>query len=187
MTCGESPGNRSRSWRLIAFLIVGMMQAGAVGLPGQTGNDLLSGMAGKLVAVFDSSISVRNDEGTRTFRVNKETKIWRGHDVDIHQLHLGDDIGIQYRVSSGKGEAIAASIWASIDHWGGTISKVFGDRVQIARRDDHEKATIIFDSNTIFDEGTRNDLQVGRFLEVIGLDSGNNRMHASRVLHILHR
>lgn len=178
------PGVRSRSWLMIAFL-VGLMQAGAVGLLAQTGNDLLSGMAGKLVAVFDNSISVRNDEGARTFRVNRETKIWRGHDVDIYQLHLGDDVGIQYRASSGNGEATATSIWANIDRWGGTISKVFGDRVQIARIDDHKKAMIIFDSNTIFSEATRNDLQVGRFLEVIGLDLGKDRMHASRVLHIM--
>ena len=147
----------------------------------------LTGMAGKLVAVHDHYISVRNDQLTKTFQINAETKIWRGKDIALHQLHLGDDIGIQYRPSSND-EALAISIWANIDRWAGTITKVSGDRVQIARIDDHDdrdgKAIIIFDGPTIFNQGTRKDLEIGRFLEVVGLVLRKDQMQASRVLHI---
>jgi hypothetical protein len=187
MICGVLSGDRRRCWLTTAFLAVVMVPASAVGLLAQTSDHLVPAMSGKLVAVSDHSISVRNDEGTRAFQVSKATKMWRGHDVEIHQLHLGDDIDLTYRVLSGNGELIATSIWANIDRWGGTISKVFGDRVQIERTDDHKKVTIIVDRGTIFDEGTRKDLQVNCFLEVIGLDLGKDRMHATRVLHILPR
>jgi len=48
----------------------------------------LTGMAGKLVAVHDHYISVSNDQLTKTFQINAETKIWRGQDI---ALPLGRD------------------------------------------------------------------------------------------------
>jgi hypothetical protein len=137
--------------------------------------------------VHDHSISVRNDHVTKTFQINTETKIWRGQDVDLHQLHLGDDIAIQYRPASND-QALAISIWANTDRWAGTITKVLGDRLQIARMDDYGdpdgKAIIIFDGTTIFNRGTRQDLETGRFLEVVGLVLSKRQMQASTVLHI---
>jgi len=170
-----------------SLLIVGFLAGtlSGLGLLAQTATQ--SGMGGKLVAVHDHSISVRNDEVTRTFQINKETKIWRGHDTDLHQLHVGDDIAIQYRLSS-NGEAFAVSIWANTDRWAGTITKVFGERVQIARMDDHGdpdgNVVIIFDGATIFTQGARKDLEIGRFLEVTGLVLRKDQMQAARVLHV---
>ena len=64
-------------------------------------------------------------------------------------------------------------------------------RIRIAITDDHSgpigQATIFFDSKTVFNEGTPKDFQVGNFLEVVGLKLGQNRMQASRVLHMLGR
>jgi hypothetical protein len=89
------------------------------------------------------------------------------------------------------GEAVATAVWANIDRWGGTITKVLPGRIQIAITDDHSgpigKATILFDSDTVFNEGTPKNFQVGNFLEVVGLKLGQNRMEASRVLHMLGR
>ena len=138
-------------------------------------------MVGKLIAVHGNSITVRNDKSTKTFQVNPETTVWRGHDVGVRQLRVGDNLAIQYSISSSNGEAIATGIWANIDRWAGTITKVFGDRVQIGRIDDHGdstgNATIIFDSYTSFSEGiSKSDLLVGRFLETTGLVLGKHRM-----------
>jgi hypothetical protein len=91
-------------------------------------------------------------------------------------------------IPSSNNEALAISIWANIDHWAGKITKVSGDRVQIARMDDHGdpdgKAFIFFDGPTIFNQGARKDLATGQFLEVIGLVLRKDQMQASRVLHI---
>jgi len=147
-------------------------------------------MSGELVAVQEHSISIRNDKETKTFEVDRNSRMWRGHFVDVHQLHLGDEIDLRYRVST-SGAAIATVVWANVDRWAGTITKVLPGRIQIAITDDHSgpvgQATIFFHSNTAFNEGTPKDFKAGNFLEVAGLRLGQNRIEASRVLHMLGR
>jgi hypothetical protein len=161
----------------------------ACSMAAQAGGHLDRVMSGRLVGLRDNSISVRNDRETRTFQVGKNTRIWRGHLVDVHQLHLGDEIDLRYRMVTDIGDAIATAIWANIDRWAGTITKVLTDRVEIARVDEHGdsdgQATILLNRYTLFNEGTRKDIQVGRFLEVIGLKLDANCIEATRVLHIL--
>jgi len=148
----------------------------------QADDHLQPAMSGKLVALDDNSISVRNDTGARTFRVTRETRIWRGAYVNIHHLHLGDDIDLQYRASASG--PVALAIWANTDRWAGTITRVTGTRVEIAMADGLGRATILFDRNTIFNQGEPKNLRVGSFLEVVGLVISKDRMQATRVLHI---
>jgi hypothetical protein len=178
----SKPGIFRRPIRAVLLLsIVGACLASA-----QTGPHTVPTMSGELVAVQEHSISIRNDKGTKTFEVDRNSKIWRAHFVDVHQLHLGDEIDLRYRVSA-SGAAIATAVWANVDRWAGTITKVLPGRIQIAITDNHSgpigQATIFFDSNTVFNEGTPKDLKVGNFLEVVGLKLGQNRMEASQVLH----
>ena len=65
----------------------------------QTSSHTVPAMSGKLVAVQEHSISIRDDKGTKTFQVDRNSRIWRGQLVDVHQLHLGDEttFGIGYR------------------------------------------------------------------------------------------
>lgn len=150
----------------------------------------MSAILGELVAIHEHSLSIRNDEGTNTFQVNPDSRIWRGRFVDLHQLHLGDEIDLRYRITA-SGAAVVTAVWANIDRRAGSVTKVLPDRIQIAITDDHDgpigQATIFFDSNTVFNEGAGNDFQFGNFLEVVGLKLGRNRMEASRVLHMLRR
>lgn len=63
-------------------------------VPGTTDTPLAT--EGKLVAIHAESISVKNDYGAFVFHVKSGTQIWRGGTVGLHQLHLGDDVGIVY-------------------------------------------------------------------------------------------
>jgi hypothetical protein len=147
-------------------------------------------MSGELVGVQEHSISIRNSKGTNTFQLDRNSRIWRGYFVDLHQLHLRDEIDLSYRVSA-SGAAIATEVWANIDRWAGTITKVLAGQIRIAVTDDDSgpisQATIFFDKYSVFNEGTPKDFQVGNFLEVVGLKLSQNRMEASRVLHMLGR
>jgi len=188
MICDALPRFSKRSLLIITFL-VSLMQVGSVpGLLAQSGH-VVPSMVGKLIAMHGNYITVRNDELTETFQVSPETTIWRGRDVGVRQLRVGDNLAIRYSVSSGNGETIATAIWVNTDRWAGTIKKVSGDRVQIAVIDDHGdpagKATIIFNSYTTFSEWiSKDDLHVGRFLETTGLVVGKRQMQAAKVLHI---
>lgn len=161
---------RMAELRAVAFLIF------ASQVLGQTGDDRIVPAFGKLVAVHDQSIAVRNERGTKTFLITVDTHIWRGDYVDLHHLKPDDDLSIRSRVSSRTGEATAVDIDANIDRWNGTISNVSGDRVVIDLQNEDggyigRKVTIIFWNKTIFlvDNASTKDLRVGAYLEVIGL------------------
>jgi hypothetical protein len=154
----------------------------------QSSGDRIQGAVGRLTAVHDHTITVRNDRGARTFLITAETKIWRGDYVDLGQLRVGDDLGIRFRVPEGAGEAVAVDIDANIDRWNGTITKVSGNVVEIELKDEDGnllgmKGTVTFWDKTTFlvDGASRSDLKVGAYLEVIGLVE-NDRMRAWRVI-----
>lgn len=154
----------------VAFLI---LTADALA---QTGDDRIVPAFGKLVAVHDRSITVRNQQGTKTFLITADTHIWRGDYVDVRHLQPGDDLSIRSRVLSRTGETTAVDIDANIDGWNGTITNVSGDRVVIDLQNEDgdfvgRKATVIFWNKTIFlvDNASTRDLRVGAYLEVIGL------------------
>jgi hypothetical protein len=158
----------------VAFLIV------AAAALAQIDDNRIVPAFGKLIAVHDHSIIVRNQQGTKTFLITAETHIWRGDYVDVHHLQPGDDLSIRSRVSSGRGESTAVDIDANIDRWNGTITKVSGDRVEIDLQSEDgqflgRKATVIFWNKTIFlvDNVSTRDLRVGAYLEVIGLVEKN--------------
>jgi hypothetical protein len=97
----------------------------------QTADSPLVPAFGKLVAVHDRSITVRNQQRTKTFLITADTHRWRGDYVDVYQLRPGDDLSIRSRVSSRTGETIAVDIDANIGRWNGTVTNVSGNRVVI--------------------------------------------------------
>jgi hypothetical protein len=138
--------------------------------------------------VHDRSITVRNDQGTRTFLITPGTKIWRGDYVNVHQLRLDDDMSVRFRVSDRTGEATAVGIEANVDRWDGDITKVSGDRIEIEFTDKDgnplgTKGTVTFWNRTTFlVDASRSDLRPGAYLEVIGLVESPDTMRAWRVI-----
>jgi hypothetical protein len=151
-------------------------------------SDRINTTQGKLVAMHEGSITIRNDQGTRTFLITSGTKIWRGDYVGVHQLHPGDDLGIRFRVSDRTGPATAVDIDANLDRWDGNITNVSGDRVEIEFTDKDgnsvgTKGRVIFWSRTAFlVDASRNDLRPGAYLSVIGLVESRDTMRAWRVI-----
>jgi hypothetical protein len=144
---------------------------------------------GKLVAATDRSITVRNDQGARTFLITSETRIWRGDYVDVRQLRPGDDLAIRFRPANRGSEGTAVDIEANVDRWDGTITKVSGDLVQVELTDEDGKplgkrVKVTFWSKTTFlvDGVSQRDLKSGAHLEVIGLVTSKSEMRAWRVI-----
>jgi hypothetical protein len=151
-------------------------------------NDRIDATEGKLVTTHDGSITVRNDQGTRTFLITAATKIWRGDYVDVHQLSPGDDLGVRFRISDRTGQATAVDIDANLDRWDGNITKVSGNRIEVEFTDKDGKpfgmkATVIFWNRTTFlVDASRSDLRPGAYLSVIGLVERPDTMRAWRVI-----
>jgi hypothetical protein len=151
--------------------------------------DTSSSTEGRLVAIHDQSISLRNDDGTFVFHVNSDTKIWRGGTANLRQLHLRDNLDIAYYRAKGSSQALATEIDANIANWSGTITRVGPHSIEIAREDEQGnpwgRAIIFIDDRTTFDQGTPKDLQVGRSLQVVGLDLGHRRMRVTMILSLI--
>jgi hypothetical protein len=139
---------------------------------------------GILVAVHNNSISVKTGAGTRVFIVNAGTKITRGGDVNVYQLHRGDDVMVWF-VANGIDEAIATDIMANCVKWGGTIAAVYSNGFEIvgncAAGDAPGHVRVFLDEHATFLEGKPKDLKAGRFVEVVGLDLGHKRIKATTV------
>ena len=170
------------------LLMLAFLTCAANSAPAQRVGDRIDATEGKLVAVHERSITVRNDQGTRTFRISADTKIWRGDFVDLHQLRPGDDLGVRFRASDRGGEATAVDIDANLDRWDGDITKVSGDRVQFEFTDKDGnphgmKATVVFWDRTAFlVDASRSDLRPGAYLSVTGLVESRDVMRAWQVI-----
>jgi len=141
-----------------------------------------SGSRGKVAAIHDDSVAVKNDDGALVFRVNADTKIWRGSSIRLNQLHLGDDVIVQC-VTNQSGGATATDILANFTRWAGTITAVHPRSIVIVGGGGPGEATghveVLLDVHTTFAQGTPKDLKVGRDVEVSGLDLGHKRVQAS--------
>ena len=146
--------------------------------------------AGRVISRAPDSVTVKNDLFTRTFRINAQTEIFR---VDSSPLQVGDDVGIRCHFDD-NGIAIADSIEANVDRWGGVITKVLKDTVYVKFYAPVKgSGKVIFDSSTEFvycagDDLKRactfDDLKLGRFLETVGFVVGKSELRATRVLNI---
>jgi Domain of unknown function (DUF5666) len=167
---------------LFAYIAVGCISR----VSGQVRDspDKQSATNGILVAIHNNSISVKTGAGTRVFIVNAGTKIRRGGDVNVYQLHRGDDVMVWF-VANGIDEAIATDIMADCVKWGGTIAAVYSNGFEIvgncAAGDAPGHVRVFLDEHATFLEGKPKDLKAGRFVEVVGLDLGHKRMKATTV------
>lgn len=172
---------RYRHSVLFVSLLLGCMS----GLPAQTSStipDKCPGTTGLITAIHTDAVSIKNDGGITVFQVTGETKIWRGGDVRLSQLHLGDEVMVSCTVNQ-SGGAIATNIMANFTRWAGTITAIHPHSVVIVGGGGPGEApgrvTVFIDGHTTYAQGTPKDLTVGRDLEVSGLDLGHKRVQAS--------
>jgi hypothetical protein len=148
---------------------------------------------GKLVAVGQDSISVEVNQQITTVHIAPDTEIWRrGIDLtDLHELVLGDEIGVTYRRAAADGSPIPTLIVAFEEgdivdpvphHVGeyrvcaGLLSKVAGDRIWVKNilprpREEEEKGICVMRvpaSASIWRGETVHDLSVLKIGDVIG-------------------
>ena len=135
---------------------------------------------GILIGAAPGSFTVRDDKKVTTVRLEPQPEIWRGqifHDTGV--LHVGDEIDAACEVHY-PGESLSTKeVWANLTATEGVIVKVLPNRIivdQYPGSDRHSayprgKTTILLDSRTGFQDGTRADLHAGLHVRVIGLEA----------------
>ena len=146
---------------------------------------------GSVVAVDGNMIYLSNDKGPVTLRVIPTSDIWRGqHHLSPSALKWGDRIDAVGQVDF-DGALIVKWLFANIVNRYGQIVKVNGNQLELAPSEGPELAqgvTLRIQVNTAAPvaiinngQGSTGDLQVGRFVQVIGLFRSDGSITATRI------
>ncbi len=123
---------------------------------------------GLVAAVHGNSLTVKNDDGIKVYRVDDKTEITRGGAVGLNQVRVGDDVMLW---CAGDG-SIATDILVNFTHWEGTITAIYARRFVMYGKGRVGEApghvSVLLDGNTNFYRSTLKDLKVGRDAEVTG-------------------
>ena len=121
--------------------------------------------------------------------VHDDTEIWKGKALpDLSTVQPGDDITAQYRADA-LGRNVAASIRLNGVNFSAVITKTGGNAFEVFTNPNadpqsaykQETKLVTVDGGTLFEESAREDLRVGRGVQVMGLDLKNGTVLAARV------
>lgn len=154
-----------------------LSSAGSLGARPEKASESPCIASGLISSVDDSRIVVKSDQDSRTFGLNQQTNI-----KSAHPLRIGDSVMVWCTAPS-SGTAIATSIVANLTRLTGTVTAVRLHSIQLAGQGGagvvDGRSTVLLTVNTTFAQGSRNDLRIGREVEVTGYDLGHERVQAT--------
>jgi Domain of unknown function (DUF5666) len=179
-----------RSYR--AFLVIGLTAILAVPslAQNQSGSPTpVKSIVGTVERISDGVIYVKS--GTQLVRISSDsrTEVWKGAIVrNLSPVVVSDDIIARCRIES-SGKLVAEAIWLNIANFFGVITSVADGGFDVFTNPNadplsaYKKETrkVFFDRNTIFESSAKEDLKVGREVQLVGLDLHNGKILATRV------
>jgi Domain of unknown function (DUF5666) len=137
---------------------------------------------GRLVAIGQDTLSVKNDNGICVIQLKPGAEIWRGEIFhDTSALKLGDEVGARVVVEYPTGELTAESVEANVAKAEGTIVSLRADRIIVKEDRLRGHVTLLLDSRTAFDLD-HGKLEKGATVLAIGLNLGHNTYRATSVV-----
>jgi Domain of unknown function (DUF5666) len=162
------------------------------GLPAQqppTSKTPLTTVSGTVENVSGDLIYVNAGSWLVAVQADDHTQVWKGKTFhDLSPLNAGDEIAARCRRDA-SGKLVAEAIWINIVSLSGVITRVNIDSFEVFTNPDadpqsayrKENKFIRFDPDTVFQSGERDDLKLGRAVQIIGLDLRNGVILATRV------
>ena len=175
--------------RRVSRLAIGMMLVLGIFpcLPGQPINFVM----GTVKAISGNQITV--ESGTRIIQVTTDahTEVWKGkrsHNLSLVQV--GDDFAGRCRADA-SGRLVAELIELNVVNFFGVITEVDvgGGKFQMLTNPnadpqsayEKKRLTVVVDADTLFDLSAKEDLKVGRGVQMVGVDLRNGTTKATRV------
>jgi hypothetical protein len=182
------------SSRQIAPLAVGFIAAAwffhsALGQQRSPSNGPLIPVVGTVKAVSGNTISVEAGAHVTNIITDEHTEIWKGKTFhDLSPVQTGDDFSARCRADA-SGKLVAELIWLNIVNFFGVITKADGDSFEMLSNPNADlqsayvKKTlkVSVDADTVFDSSAKEDLKVGREVQMVGLDLKAGRILATRL------
>jgi hypothetical protein len=144
---------------------------------------------GTVKSISGNQISV--ESGTRIIAVatDDHTEVWKGKTVhDLSPVQIGDEFSARCRADA-SGKLVAEVIWLNIVNFFGVITKVDGGGFEMLTNPNADpqsgyvkkKLQVSVDADTLFDASAKEDLKLGRDVQMGGLDLKNGTIRATRL------
>jgi hypothetical protein len=144
---------------------------------------------GTVESVSGDTVSVKTGAAPVTVHADSQTEVWRGKKFhDLSPLRIGDRVFGECRKDA-SGVLIAISIAANVSNFFGVITAVNPDSIEVLANpnaDPHsayktEQKTVYIDADTTFQNSAKEDLKVGRGVQVFGLDLKGGKVQGSEL------
>jgi hypothetical protein len=178
----------------VARVAIGLAVAFAVSdcLTGQQrfpGDHPIIPVVGTVKSISGKAILVDGGAQATTVVSDGRTEIWKGKTFhDLSPVLIGDDFSARCRADA-SGRLVAEVIWLNIVNFFGFITKVDSDSFEMLTNpnaDSHsayvkKELTETVDVDTLFDASAKEDLKLGRDVQMVGLDLKNGTIRATRL------
>jgi hypothetical protein len=175
---------------LLRWLVIGVIPLMAAAQQRSPLAHLDVPVIGTVKGVSGDMVSVDSDGKIVEITVDRNGEVWKGKTFhDLSPVRIGDDLSGRCR-SVASGKLVCEAIWLNIVNYFGVITKVQQDTFEILTNPDadpqsaygKETKIVQVDSDTQFNDSTKEDLKPGRNVQVIGLDQKNGTIRATRVI-----
>jgi hypothetical protein len=141
----------------------------------------VSACIGRLIAVTNDTLSLRNDKGGCVIHTNAQTTFWRGDTYhDAGAFKLGDEVSAGVTVSYPGRVLTAEHVEANVGKVEGSVVSARADRIVVQDFRSRVRVTVLRDDHMSIEQGTR---WPGKGAEVMvtGLELGHNTIRAYRL------
>jgi hypothetical protein len=139
--------------------------------------------------ISGNTISVATDGKLVDVIADGRTEIWKGRTFhDLSPIQVGDDFSSRCRADE-SGKLVAEAIWINIVNFFGLITDVDTGSFMILTNPNADPQSayvkmslrILVDENTVFSESAKDDIKVGRDVQMVGLDLNNGTVRAAKL------
>jgi hypothetical protein len=146
-------------------------------------------LIGTAERVYGDTILVKTRAEFVMLYADPKTSVWYGKEYhDFSQVKAGDRVSVEAERLPDGGLRVM-SMWVNYTNFGAVITSLNGDAFEVLTYPDadtysgyrKEKKLVQVDAETFFESGSKQDLTVGRYVWVVGLDRKNGDIQATRI------
>lgn len=146
-------------------------------------------VVGTVKAISGNVVSVDAGAQVTTVVADDHTEVWKGKTFhDLSPVQIGDDFSARCRADA-SGKLVAEVIWLNIVNFFGIITKVDGGGFEMLTNPDADPQSayvkrtlkVSVDADTLFDASAKEDLRLGRGVQMVGLDLKTGHILATRL------
>jgi len=156
---------------------------------GPTSNQGSVPVFGTVTAVSGNVISVQTGRGVENVTTNGQTEVWKGkYYRDLSPVQVGDR-SWAFCDREANGTLVARQVWLNIVNFSGVITKLDNGGFEMLTNPNADPQSsyvkkelrVSLSPDTVFDASAREDLRVGRGVQMVGVELTDGTVRATRL------